>query len=193
MIRVEPSPMTAIEEMTDPDELARALVHREQFDRNWVWLKDHAVELYTRYRGKYVVVADQQAFFGNTANEARAQMAEAQIEDRGSFIIQVPKRGSGMRRVPPVVMVTEITDAAELAAAKRRKERADQNAAWMQAHADELFALYRGKCVCIAGQEAFAADTSREAVALAASAHPEDDGRLIYRVPMQKAVRVYAH
>jgi len=193
MIKVLPSPLTAIEEMTDPGELARAQAHRQQFDRNWAWLKGHATEIYTRHRGRYIVVAAEQKFVGDTAEQAWARVAAAEIDDKGGFIMQVPKHGSGMRNVPPVMMVTEITDPDDLAAARLRRERSDCNAAWMQSHAGELFALYRGKCVCIAGQEAFAADTSREAVALAKTAHPDDDGRLIYRVPMRKAIRIYAY
>lgn len=79
MITVLPSPMTAIEEMTDPAELARAQVYRNRFDLNWAWLKDHATEIYTRHRGKHVVVAGEQEFIGHTAEEVWARVAEAAV------------------------------------------------------------------------------------------------------------------
>lgn len=86
MIKVLPSRLTAIEEMTDPAELARAQAHRKHFDRNWAWLKEHATEIYTRHRGEYVVVAAERMFIGDTAEEAWGRVAEAGIEDKGSFI-----------------------------------------------------------------------------------------------------------
>jgi len=192
MIKVVPSPLTAIEEMTDPAELARAQVHRKQFDRNWAWLKQHATEINTRHRGKYVVVAAEQKFIGNTAEEVWAQVAEVGIEDKGSFAMRVPKEGSGMRHVPPVVMMTETTDPAELALSQEQVERFNCNANWLEAHGDEIFALYRGKYVCVAGEEPFVSETASEAIALAKAAHPEDDGRFLYRVPKAKTARIYA-
>ena len=190
MIKVVPAPLTAIEEMTDPKELARAQVHRKQFDRNWDWLKSHATEIYRRQRGKFVVVAAEQMFLGDTAEEAWARVAEARIEDTGSFIMRVPKRGSGAPKIPPVVMETDITDPDDLATADTQDERFGRNLAWFQEHGDEISARYRGSWICIAGQELFAADTSREAVALARAAHPEDDGRFTYRVPNEKAAQI---
>jgi len=192
MIRVMPSAMTAIGEMTDPAELARAQVHRTQFDRNWAWLKQHATEIYARHRGKYVVVAAEQTFFGETAEEAWAQVAEAAIEDKGSFVMRVPKQGSAMRSVPTVVMMTEATDPAELALSQEQVERFNRNATWLEAHGDEIFALYRGKYVCVAGEEPFISDSASKAMALAKAAHPEDDGRFLYRVPKAKTARIYA-
>jgi hypothetical protein len=94
-------------------------------------------------------------------------------------------------KIRPVV-VQEISDPTTLAASLARRERFDRNADWLEAHGDEMFALYRGKCICIAGQEAFVADTSSEAVAMAREAHPDDDGYYICRVPKEKAIRIYA-
>jgi hypothetical protein len=193
MIIAKPSPMTAIAAMTDPKELARAQAHQAQFDWNWAWLKDQVTEIYARHRGKYVVIAAEQKFVGETAEEAWSRAAEAHIEDKGSFIMHVPKRGSGIRNTPPVLMVTDVADLDEIARANAQDERFGRNLDWFQEHGDEIFALYRGRWVCIAGQELFAADTAWEAIALARAAHPEDDGRFTYRVPAEKAVRVYAH
>jgi hypothetical protein len=192
VIKVLPSPLTAIAEMTDPSELARAQAHRKQFDRNWAWLKEHASEIATRHRGKYVVIAAEQTFVGDTADEAWGRVAGAEIDDKGSFIMRVPKQGSGMRNIPPVVMMTETTEPAELALSQEQVERFQRNANWLEAHGDEIFALHRGKYVCIAGEEPFVSDAASEALALAKAAHPEDDGRFLYRVPRDRTAWIYA-
>src|SRR5215510_3970345 len=92
----------------------------------------------------------------------------------------------------PIVM-EEITNPEALAKAQAQRQRFDRNAAWLQAHATEVYARYRGKCVVIAGEELFAADTPEEAWALAATAHPEDDGSFIRYIPREKVARIYAN
>ena len=59
--------------------------------------------------------------------------------------------------------------------------------------ATEIFARHRGKCLVIAGEEVFAADTPAEAWALADAAHPEDDGSFRHYIPKQKLACVYAY
>lgn len=98
-----------------------------------------------------------------------------------------------MRNDRPTLIVEEITDPMVLEAARGQRERFDRNVAWLEAHGDEIFAQYRGKCICVAGQELFAADSAPEALALARAAHPDDDGRFVYRVPTEKLIRVYAN
>ena len=92
----------------------------------------------------------------------------------------------------PMVM-EEITDPAALAKARVQRARFDRNSAWLQAHVTEVYTHYRGKCVVIAGEELFAADTPEEAWGLAAAAHPEDDGSFIRYIPREKVARIYAH
>lgn len=67
------------------------------------------------------------------------------------------------------------------------------NAAWLQVHATEVYTRYRGKCICIAGEELFAADTPEEVLALATAAHPEDDGRFLHYIPREKMARIYTN
>jgi len=86
----------------------------------------------------------------------------------------------------------EVTDPEELAKARAQGERFDRNAAWLQAHVREIYSRYRGKYVCIAGEEFFVADTPEGASALAAAAHPEDDGSFIRYIPREKMARIYA-
>lgn len=91
------------------------------------------------------------------------------------------------------IVMKEVTDPEELAKARAQDERFDRNSAWLQAHIPEVYSRYRGKCVVIAGQELFAADTPEEAWKLAAAAHPEDDGCFIRYIPREKVARIYAH
>jgi hypothetical protein len=91
------------------------------------------------------------------------------------------------------IVVEEVTDPDENAAARARRERFDRNSAWLQAHVKEVYSRYRGKCVVIAGEELFAADTPEDAWALADAAHPEDDGSFIRYIPWEKMARIYAN
>jgi hypothetical protein len=95
-----------------------------------------------------------------------------------------------MSERPPII-VTEVSDPELLRQARRQRERADRNSAWLQAHVPEIYSLYRGKCVCVAGEELFVADTPQEAWALARAAHPEDDGALLRYIPLEKMERIY--
>jgi hypothetical protein len=99
-----------------------------------------------------------------------------------------------MIRVKQVPIVMEkVTDAAEIAKAQAQDERFERNWAWFEAHAAEIYAQHRGKCLCIAGQELFAADTPEQALALARATHPEDDGRFTRYIPRERTYRIYAH
>jgi hypothetical protein len=89
--------------------------------------------------------------------------------------------------------VEDVTDPDENAVAQVRRERFDRNSAWLQAHSREVYSRYRGKCVVIAGEELFAADTPEDAWALADAAHPEDDGSFIRFIPREKMARIYAN
>jgi hypothetical protein len=91
----------------------------------------------------------------------------------------------------PIIM-EEVLDPVELQKAREQDERFERNWAWFEAHAAEIYAEHRGKCVCIAGEELFVADTPEEALAMAVSAHPNDDGRFTRLIPQAKIARIYA-
>lgn len=93
----------------------------------------------------------------------------------------------------PAVVMEEVTDPEELAKARVRRERFDRNSAWLQTHISEVYARYRGKCTCVAGEELFVADTSEEVLALATAAHTEDEGKFLRYIPQEKIARVYAN
>ncbi len=95
------------------------------------------------------------------------------------------------KRIP--VVMEEVTDPEELTKARVQRQRFDRNSAWLQAHATEIYSRYRGKCICIAGEELFVADTPEEVLELATAAHPDDDGRFLRYIPREKLDRIYAH
>jgi hypothetical protein len=92
----------------------------------------------------------------------------------------------------PIVM-EEVTDPAELDKGRARRERFDRNWAWYEEHVLEIGNSYRGKFICIAGGELFAADTPEAALALAKAAHPEDDGAFLHYIYRERVNRIYAH
>lgn len=94
--------------------------------------------------------------------------------------------------LPPIVM-EEVDDPAEIARAQLRRALFDRNFEWLARHAPEVYEKYRGKHIAIAGEEVFAADTSEEALGLASTAHPEDEGRFVQYLPREKMARVYAN
>jgi len=97
------------------------------------------------------------------------------------------------RNQQPAITMEVVTDPEELAQARVQDERYDRNWSWFSAHAAEFYSRYRGKCLCIAGQELFVGDSIQEVLDLAQSAHPEDNGRFTRLIPLEKAFRIYAH
>ena|ERR1051325_1282149 len=92
----------------------------------------------------------------------------------------------------PVVMF-EVTDTAENATFHAQMQRFQKNSDWLQAHIPEVYSQHRGKCICVAGQELFVAETAAEVLAQARAAHPEDDGLLLRYIHREKLERIYAH
>jgi hypothetical protein len=86
----------------------------------------------------------------------------------------------------------EVTDPVELAHARARDERFARNLAWFQVHALDIYQAHRGKCICIAGEELFVADSPEEVLARAEAAHPEDEGRFTRYIPKERVERIYA-
>jgi hypothetical protein len=93
---------------------------------------------------------------------------------------------------PPIVMEV-VTDPEELRKARKQDEQFERNLAWLRCHAAEVYSQHRGKCICIAGEQVFVADSAEEAMALAKAAHPEDEGRFLRYIPREKVPRIYAH
>jgi hypothetical protein len=89
-------------------------------------------------------------------------------------------------------LVEEVTNSEQLAEAREQRERYARNIAWLRTRSGEIFSRYRGKCICVAGEELFVADTPGEALALAKAAHPEDNGWYLRYIPREKVARIYA-
>ena len=81
-----------LEEVNDPDVIARARAKDERAKRNIDWLQAHWADLLPRALGKHLVVAGQEAFIADTHAEALAKAAHP--DDEGSFGQYVlPHRG----------------------------------------------------------------------------------------------------
>jgi hypothetical protein len=86
-----------------------------------------------------------------------------------------------------------VTDPDELARARSQDVRFERNWKWFEAHAPEIYKTHRERCLCIAGEELFVADTPEEALAQARAAHPDDDGLFTRIIPLEKGPRIYAN
>jgi hypothetical protein len=113
--------------------------------------------------------------------------------DEYIVIMRGPKHLAAAHWRHPIMMIEETTSAEEIATSLAQAERFERNADWLEEHGEEIFAQHGGKYVCVAGQEPFVAASATEAIALAKAAHPEDDGRFLYRVPTEKTSWVYAN
>ncbi len=89
------------------------------------------------------------------------------------------------------VVMREITDPDEIARARAQHERYKRNLAWLNSHFKEVYTRRRGKFICVAGEQLFVADTPKKVVALARTAHPEDDGRLIRYIYPRRMARIH--
>jgi hypothetical protein len=83
-----------------------------------------------------------------------------------------------------------VTDPVQRAAKALQEAQFTLNSNWLKEHSSEVFAKYRGKFICIAGQEVFAADLPEDAWAMAEAAHPEDEGVVSHFIPLIRAPRI---
>ena len=93
---------------------------------------------------------------------------------------------------PTTIQMQDVTDADELAKARKQREQFDRNSVWLQGNISNIYAKHRGKCICVAGQEVFVADTASEAIGQATAAHPDDEGWFTRYIPKEKVARIYA-
>jgi hypothetical protein len=89
MIRSYTPPQLAISEETDPREVAAFQARRARFERNWAWLEAHAPEVYS-HRGKFLCIAGEELFVGDTVEAAVAQARAAHPDDDGRFTRYIP-------------------------------------------------------------------------------------------------------
>ncbi len=79
-------PQFIIEEVTDPDEIARARAQDERHRRNNEWLEMHWADVLPQARGKFLAVADQEAFIAATSAEAWAWVDAVHPKDDGATV-----------------------------------------------------------------------------------------------------------
>jgi hypothetical protein len=83
-----------IEEVTDPEEIARAKAQHERAKRNSAWLQAHWSQVLPQARGKFLAVAGQEAFIAETPDEAWAWAQALHPDDDGALVQYVrPERG----------------------------------------------------------------------------------------------------
>ncbi len=83
------TPKIVITEVTDPIEIAKAKEQCEKFDRNLAWLEANAKEVYS-HRGKYVCIAGQELFVGDSVQEIIRQAKAKHPDDNGLFTRIIP-------------------------------------------------------------------------------------------------------
>lgn len=84
------------------------------------------------------------------------------------------------------------TDSVEIAQFRARRAQYDRNWKWFQTQIVELGKTHFARYVCVAGEQAFFADSAEEAASLARTAHPEDFGRFVYYFPTHRLARIHA-
>ena len=76
-------PEFVIEEIIDPDKVARYKAQDALARLNRDWLQAHWPDLLPAARGKFIAVAGQEAFIADTAEEAWAMARAAHPDDHG--------------------------------------------------------------------------------------------------------------
>jgi hypothetical protein len=76
-------PKFIIEEVTDPAEIARHRTWHEKATRNSEWLETHWADVLPQAYGKFIAVAEQEAFIADTPEEAVALARAAHPDDEG--------------------------------------------------------------------------------------------------------------
>jgi hypothetical protein len=86
-----PDQRIIMEEVTDPAELSEAQAQDERFDRNVSWLRNHASEVYSRHRGKFICIAGEELFVADTAEEVLSLAKQAHPQDNGRYLRYIPR------------------------------------------------------------------------------------------------------
>jgi hypothetical protein len=91
MVQDTHAPPVTMEIVTDPVELAKARARHERFRRNLAWYQAHTKEIFGNCRGKYICIAGEQLFVGESAQAVLAQARAAHPEDDGFFLHYIQK------------------------------------------------------------------------------------------------------
>jgi uncharacterized protein YbdZ (MbtH family) len=171
-----------MEEVTDRAEVARVRARDQLVKKNLDWLNAHWDDLLPEAHGKFVAVAGQEPFVADSSGDAWAMAKAAHPDDDGAW-------GQYVSTASENFVTIEIeTDPVRFARTQAQHDRFKRNVDWLQAHWPDLLPKALGKYLVVAGQEAFIADTHAEASALAAAAHPDDDGSFGQHVLFHRTV-----
>ena len=102
-------------------------------------------------------------------------------------------RAEGKPIEEPKFVIEEVTDPVEIARSKAQSDQFRRNTHWIESHWGDVLPQARGKFLAVAGQEAFLADSPRDAYDLAKAAHPEDNGVFLQYIRTDTGPRIYAH
>ena len=78
-------PQFTIEVITDPVLNTEINARHEQALKNIHWLSSHWSDLLPQARGKFIAIAGQEGFIGETDEDARRLATAAHPEDKGMF------------------------------------------------------------------------------------------------------------
>lgn len=93
----------------------------------------------------------------------------------------------------PKFIIEEVNDPDEVARLRAQDERHKRNSDWLQTHWADVLPQAHGKFLAVAGQEAFIADTIKDAWAWVDVKHPEDNGAIVQYVRSEKGPRFYGN
>lgn len=79
-------PQITIEETNDPVACERNRLQRERAERNWKWLEGHWPDLLPRAFGRFLAVAEQEAYVADTVDEALAWIRTRHPDDTGRIV-----------------------------------------------------------------------------------------------------------
>jgi hypothetical protein len=74
---------------TNPKGCADAARRKARYEQNWDWLEAHSSEVYA-HRGKFVCMAGQELFVGDTVIDVLRSAEAAHPEDDGRFTRYIP-------------------------------------------------------------------------------------------------------
>ncbi len=80
-----------LEVITDHGRLSASRAQWARFDRNLAWFQERAADVYSAYRGKFISIAGNELFVGDTAPEAVARARAAHPDDDGLFVRYIPR------------------------------------------------------------------------------------------------------
>jgi hypothetical protein len=90
-------PKFIIEEVTDPEEIARSRAQHERHRRNSDWLQAHWSDVLPQARGKFLAVAGQEPFIADIIPEEAWAWVDATHPDDDGAIVRYIRTEKGPR------------------------------------------------------------------------------------------------